>query len=123
MNAALKPMRADWQTGTAGGWSFCHATRMNNVYQTKTLRRWHRITRNAIERVNKTATKLCYFSEGVIFTATIFNDGGASNIKQHLTGLIAPLVRILGCCQFTDELLKGRVSVADTDALAEYCIE
>jgi hypothetical protein len=123
MNAALKLMCADWQTGTAGGWTFCHGARMNNVYQTKALRRRHRITGNAIERINKTATKLCYFGEGVIFTATILNDGGPSNIKQRLTGLIAPLVRILGRCKFTDELCKGRVSVADTDAISEYCIE
>jgi len=123
MNTTLKTMETDWQTGTARGRTLLNATRMNNVYRTKALRRRHWITGDAIECVNKTATKLRYLGEGVILTATIFDERGTSNIELHLTRLIAPFVRILSRCQLGDELIERRVPVANTGAGTEHCIE
>jgi hypothetical protein len=125
MDATLKSMGADRQIGASGYRSFLNAARVNDNYRSEiqALGRRHRITGNTIERVNKTTAKFCYLSEGVIFTATIFNDRGTSNIELRLNWLVAPFMRILGGCQFCDELIKGCVPVADARAIAEHRIE
>src|SRR6185369_8408733 len=125
MNAALKLVRAYWKVGTAGSRSYFNSTRRNenDRSEVQAFGSRNRVAGNAVELVNEAATKLRYRSKRVRLATTILNQRVASNIQMHVARLISPGVCILGCCEFGDELIKRRVAIAHTGAIAKHRVE
>src|SRR6185503_10253335 len=87
------------------------------------LRSRNRITGNTIQFINEAAAKCRDGSEGVCLTTNVLDECGATSIEMHLARLVAPLVRILRCSEFCDELVKRRMSITYARAVAEYGVE
>jgi len=125
MNAALKAAGADWQIGTSRRWtSFCCARRNeNDRSKVEAFRRWDRITGNTVEVRNKPAAKLGYLGERVNFAASIFNLRRTANVQVRLARLVAPLVGVLCCCEFRDELVESCITVANARTVTQYRVK
>lgn len=125
MYAALEFVRADREVGASGCRSFFSATRWDKDESGNVQALWgrNRVTGNSIEIGNKAAAELGYGSKGVCLTADILDERRAADIEQHIAGLIAPLVNVLGCYEFGDELVKRSVAVTDAGAFAEHGVE
>jgi len=125
VNAALILMCSDGQLSASRSRAVFGSTRWNknDTSEIQALRRWNGITRNAVELVDKATAEFGDGRKRMYFAADIFDESRPANIEQHLARLIAPLVRILRCCQFRDEFVEGCVTIADTRTIAEHRIE
>jgi hypothetical protein len=125
VNAALKFMHADRKVWAASHWtSFC-TTRWdeNDPSEVKAFRRWHRIARDAIQLVYKTATKLRHLRKGVDLATTILNNCGTPHVYLHGGRLISPGVCILRLLELADEVIECRVTVPNASAIPKHGVE
>jgi len=125
MNAALELVRTDRQIGTTRSRSYFNSTcgNENDCSEVQALWRRNGVTGYAVELVYESATKLGYGSKGVRLATAVLNQRFTSNIQVHVAWLIPPGMCILGCCEFGDELIKRRVTIAYTRAIAKHRVE
>src|ERR1700754_1535355 len=125
VNAALELMRSDREFGASRCRAFLSSASRDedDRREVQALGRRNGITGNAIQIRDKSAAKLGYFSKGMHLATAILDERRAADVEQHIAWLIAPLVRVLGCFEFRDELVQGGVAVTDAGAVAEHRVE
>src|SRR5262245_55134939 len=108
MNAALKFVCSYWKLRTACSRPYVSTASRNEDYRAKVeaLGCGHRVARNAIEFVDKSATKRSHRRKSVGLTTTILNERRPSNIHFHCTRLVTPSMSILGFFQFTNKRIE-----------------
>ncbi len=125
MNAALEAALADGSIGTSRSWTFFSATggNENERANVQALGSRNRITRNAVKGRNESATKISDASKCMYLAANVLDQCRASNIEVHLAWLVSPLMNILRCGEFCNELVKRGMAVNDARAVAKDGIE
>src|SRR5919106_1114634 len=123
MDAALESSYADRQFRGPCRWALLACARRNedNCAKVQTLRRRNRITGDAVQCSDKSASEIGNRRKRMHFTASVLDERGPSNIDVHLARLIPPLERVLSFCQFLIEFIERRVAIADACSIAEYC--
>src|SRR5688500_8163939 len=125
VDAALELADADWKIRTSCRRAVFSCARGNENHrpEVQAFGRGYRVAGNAVQIGNESSTKLSHLRKRVDFTAAILDLGRTANVQLCLARLITPFMRVLSCCEFRDECIKSRVSVADARAVAQHSIK
>ena len=100
VNAALETTYTDWKLRTSRRGAFLSCARGNEKYSCgiRAFRSDHRVPGKGVKVGEQAAAKFSHARKRMCLAADVLDEGRPSNVQVRLAWLIAPFVRILGCC-------------------------